>query len=504
MAHRHAAFGTLLRTVGQVVDARTDARLLADFYAHRDEAAFAALVRRHQRAVWRVCSRTLREPADAEDAFQATFLVLARSGRMLADRGGIGGWLYRVAERVARKARTMAMNRKRYERKAGRPEAVTGQQANDLFEVVSAELDRLPENHRLAVVLCDLDGLSRADAAARLGWNEGTLSARLHRGRKELGERLRARGVTAPLVGLAAVFAVSPLPARAADSAAALACVVVESGLTSRAVPASVAALVSQTTREMAMRITTKALAVLTLAAGVIGFGWVGLPGGTTPRATAAPVPEVKKQAAPEVPPSAYPLLHRRNVQKELKCTAEQRVALLDHFEDQAEAMMANGPVLGGQFEAVLKERQEVEAKQNKEMAEKVLKPAQLVRLAEIDLQVRGAEAFTDPKVAEALRLTEDQKKSIGEAVDEIKNSNRGVQAMPAVPAGGGGPGGVVVFTANIGFDPKARKAACDKAEAVLTKEQQAAWKKMTGEAVSGFDPHAIRAMGVPTTAAFG
>lgn len=513
MAHRHAAFGTLLRTVGQVIDARTDARLLADFYAHRDEAAFAALVRRHQRAVWRVCSRTLAEPADAEDAFQATFLVLARSGRLLADRGGIGGWLYRVAERVARKARTMSLNRKRYERKAGRTEAMTGRVADDLFEVVSAELDRLPENHRLAVVLCDLDGLSRSDAAARLGWNEGTLSARLHRGRKELGERLRARGVTAPLVGLAAVFAAYPLPARAADAAAAMACVVVESGLTSRAVPASVAALVSQTTREMAMRITTKVLAVLTLAAGVIGFGWVGLPGGTAPRANAAPVPEVKKQATPDLTPSALQLLNHRKVQKELKCTAEQRVALIDHFADQAEANA--GPVGGGvirvapnvqQIEAQMKEQQEAEVKQTKEMAEKILKPAQLARLSEIDLQVRGAEAFTDSKVADALNLTDDQKKSIGEMIEEMKNPNRGAPVAAPPVAGGGPGGGVVVWSVNLGLgvDPKARKAACEKAEEVLTKEQKAAWKKMTGEAVSGFDPHALRAMGAPTTAAFG
>lgn len=497
MAHRHAAFGSLLRTVGQAIDARTDARLLADFYAHRDEAAFAALVRRHQRTVWAVCSRTLPEPADAEDAFQATFLVLARSGKLLADRGGVGGWLYRVAERVARKARTMSLNRKRYERKAGRTEAVTERPADDLFEVVFAELDRLPETHRLAVLLCDLDGLSRSDAAARLGWNEGTLSARLHRGRKELGERLRARGVTAPLVGLAAAVVASPLPARAADAAAAMACVVVECGLTSRAVPASVAALVSQTTREMAMRITTKVLAVLTLAAGVIGFGWVGLPGGTAPRASAAPVPEVKKPATPDLTPTALQLLRTRKVLKELKCTPEQRVTIEDHFDEQFEANA--GPIGGGvvrvgvagginlqQIQDQQKEREEADAKKTREVAEKILKPSQLLRLAEIDLQVRGAEAFTDEKVADALRLTDDQKKQVAEAIEEGKNPPP--RAMPPAPGGGG----VVVWSANVGADPKARKAACEKAEAVLTKEQQATWKKMTGEAVTGFDPHAV------------
>ncbi len=504
MAHRHAAFGSLLRSVGQAIDARTDARLLADFYAHRDEAAFAALVRRHQRAVWAVCSRTLPEPADAEDAFQATFLVLARSGKLLADRGGVGGWLYRVAERVARKARTMSLNRKRYERRAGRTEAVTERPADDLFEAVSAELDRLPENHRLAVVLCDLDGLSRSDAAARLGWNEGTLSARLHRGRKELGERLRARGVTAPLVGLAAVFVASPLPARAADAAAAMACVVVECGLTSRAVPASVAALVSQTTREMAMRITTKVLAVLTLAAGVVGFGWVGLPGGTAPRASAAPVPEVKKEATPDVPPAAYQLLRTRKVLKELKCTPEQRVTIEDYFDEQAEKASGGGgeggavvrfgvplapPPAGSDAAKANQEQFEAECAEVKKAVEKVLKPAQLRRLAEVELQMRGAEAFADAKVADALKLTDDQKGTVTAAVEEVQNGT----STQNVPLAGGGPGqGVVRVSMSNRSDPKAHKAAIEKIEGTLTKEQKAAWKGLTGEATS-FDPIAVR-----------
>jgi RNA polymerase sigma factor (sigma-70 family) len=510
LATRHAAFGSLLHTVGRAVDARPDARLLADFFAHRDEAAFATLVRRHQRTVWAVCARTLPDQADAEDAFQATFLVLARSGQLLADGGGVGGWLYRVAERVARKARIMATNRKRRERRAGRPEAVTDRPADDLFEVVSTELDRLPENHRLAVIVCDLDGLSRSAAAARLGWTEGTLSARLHRGRRELAERLRARGVTAPLVGLASVFATTAaLPVRAADATAELACVVIESGLTCRAVPATVAALVSQTTREMAMRITTKVLAVLTLAAGVFGFGWLGLPGGDAPRATAAPVPEVKKAATPEVPPTAYPLLRLGKVQKELKCSAEQRVALIDHFDDMADAAAAKGPggvnlVIGPganpaaiqqQIEAQIKERRDAEAAECKAAAEKILKPSQLLRLVQIELQVRGAEAFTDPKVADTLKLTDDQKKAIGEVIEVAKGGGN-------LPVAAGGPvqppiagGGGIVFARGVSlFDPKARKATYEKAVETLTAEQKAAWKTMTGEAAT-FDPHTLYTM---------
>lgn len=521
MTRRPAAFDTLLRSVGTRIDTRSDHRLLTEFHAHRDEGAFATLVRRHQRTVWSVCSRLLTDPHDAADAFQATFLVLVRSGPMLTDRGSVGGWLYRVADRVARKARNMAINRAKHERRAGRSEAVhDGPQADDgLFEIVSAELDRLPDSHRLAVILCDLDGLSRAEAAVRLGWNEGTLSARLHRGRKQLAERLRARGVSAPLLGLATLVAPSAAPAQAARAAVELAARVVENGLMTRAVPATVAALVSQTTREMAMRMTTKVLAAFTLAAGVIGIGWAGLPGGSSSRAVAAPVPETKKEAKPDVTPSALQLLRNRKVLRELKCTPEQRVTIEDHFDDQAEASLANGGgvanfviqpganpnVIQQQFEANVRERQEAEAAETKAVAEKVLKPAQLLRLTEIELQVRGAEAFTDPKVVDGLKLTAAQKESVEKVIEEGKeNRNGGIQAVPP-PAPGAAGGRVAFWTSTSPLNPKARKEAYEKAEAVLTREQKAIWKKMIGEPV-GFDPHLIAVLhhGSGTTVRFG
>ena len=359
------------------------------------------------------------------------------------------------------------------------------------------ELDRLSENHRLALVLCDLEGLSRADAAERLGWNEGTLSARLHRGRKELGERLRARGVNASLVVLAAVFATTTaVSARAIKAAVALAGVVTESGLTDRAVPPAVAALVSHTTQEIAMRITTKVLAAVVLTAGLIGFGWLGLPGGGEPRASAAPVPEAKKDEKVELPTAAVPLLHNRKVLKELKCTPEQRVTIEDHLDDLQDAqrdaqkqlqaqidgvMKANGGKPNAQAERVMVQAQAQRVQQQAddlqktvEMAKKVLKPDQLRRLVQIDLQVRWAELFTDAKTQDELGLTADQKKQIAELLDTAKGDFKQQQFVAP-----GGANGVVFTTQPPGGNPRFAKV-----QEMLTESQVKAWKKMAGEPV--------------------
>lgn len=343
MAARPAVIAAFLRTAPGSADARPDDALLADFFAVRDESAFAEIVRRHQRTVWGVCRRVLANTADAEDAFQATFLVLARRGRTLAERGSVGGWLYRVAQRVSLKARAMAAKRRRTEAKATRTEVAPEVHSPDadLIAVIGEELDRLPEKDRLAVIVCDLDGLSRADAAVRLGWNEGTLSARLHRARKRLAEALRQRGVTAPTVVLAALLAAGPAPAAVAGATVGLATAVAVSGLT---VPAAVAALVHSTLKEMTMRITTKVLATVALMAGLLGTGWVGLPG-ALPTAAAAPVPEKPTaDKVPDLPPAAYQLLHNRKVLKDLKCTPEQRVNVEDYFDEQNEKQATGGP----------------------------------------------------------------------------------------------------------------------------------------------------------------
>ncbi len=301
----------MLQAVKRGLDERSDSRLLADFLEHHDEEAFEHLVGRHARHVWSVCQRLLRNPADAEDAFQATFVVLIRSGRLIGDRGAVGGWLYGVAYRVALKARAMVARRRQKEEAAATADvAPSGSPIDpDLSEVLNEELGRLPETCRLAVGLCDLDGLSRKEASAKLGWKETTLAGRLNRGRKLLADRLRRRGFTAPVVWAAAAGATwATFPPSVVASTVSLAhtIVVVGASIKSAAVPASVAELATGILREITMRIATKVLATAVLIAGILGGVGSGLwMGGSPIAATAAQPPAAtpppKERTAPAV-----------------------------------------------------------------------------------------------------------------------------------------------------------------------------------------------------------
>ncbi|QDU22551.1 RNA polymerase sigma factor [Urbifossiella limnaea] len=198
-----------------------DADLLARFVAGRDAAAFAELVRRHGPAVLGVCRRVTGDHHLAEDAFQAVFVVLAAKADCVRPAAALGGWLYGVAHRTALRARTMRDRHRRRERAAARPEAVPADPPDDLAAVLDAEIARLPDAQRAAVVLCELGGRSRAEAAAELGVKEGTLSSRLAAARKALAARLRSRGLSLPAALAPAVLAAVPpdLSARAAAAA---------------------------------------------------------------------------------------------------------------------------------------------------------------------------------------------------------------------------------------------------------------------------------------------
>src|SRR6516165_6419960 len=174
----------------------TDGQLLDRFLARRDEAAFAALVRRHGPMVLGVCRRVLRNQADAEDAFQATFLVLVRKAAAIRSQN-VGSWLYGVAHNTALKA--LAMNRKRRtkEREVGSvPRTRTAEPGGcELRALLDAELSRLPDRYRAPLVLCDLEGKTIKEAARHLGWPQGTAATRLARGRTLLARRLAKHGL---------------------------------------------------------------------------------------------------------------------------------------------------------------------------------------------------------------------------------------------------------------------------------------------------------------------
>jgi RNA polymerase sigma factor (sigma-70 family) len=232
----------------------TDAQLLTRFAERRDEAAFEALVRRHAPMVLSVCRRLLRNVHDAEDAFQVVFLVLAQKAVSVRPREAVAGWLYGVARKAALKARAAAARRREH------PVAELGDlpeppprhdPAEDLWPLLERELSRLPEKYRAVVVLCDLEGRSRRDAARLLGWPEGTVDGRLARARALLARRLRHCG--GALVG-ATLVAADPAPA---------------------CVPAALLTAVLRLASSPSPH-TASAATVLTLARGVRRALWLG------------------------------------------------------------------------------------------------------------------------------------------------------------------------------------------------------------------------------------
>jgi RNA polymerase sigma factor (sigma-70 family) len=181
-------------------DRATDQHLLENFVAESDEDAFAALLQRHGPMVFGVCRRLLREIHDAEDAFQATFFVLARRAESIRKKESLASWLHGVAVRVAGKIRLEAARRSR--REQCRPAPTDSVNLGDdltwreLRAVLDEELDRLPARWRASLVLCYLEGQTQDEAAHRLGWSKSTLRRRLERGRRLLKVRLARRGVT--------------------------------------------------------------------------------------------------------------------------------------------------------------------------------------------------------------------------------------------------------------------------------------------------------------------
>jgi RNA polymerase sigma factor (sigma-70 family) len=187
----------------------SDRQLLERFTRHRDETAFAELVRRHAPTVLGVCQRLLRDPNDAEDAFQATFLVLVRKAGALTDPEAVGNWLYGVARRTAVKARAAAARRRVRETAvvdvAGPEE--TDLVWRDLRPVLDEEVSRLPARYRVPFVLCHLQGKTNEEAARYLGCPKGTVLSRLARARERLRARLARRGVALSAAALATVLA---------------------------------------------------------------------------------------------------------------------------------------------------------------------------------------------------------------------------------------------------------------------------------------------------------
>jgi RNA polymerase sigma factor (sigma-70 family) len=179
-----------------------DGSLLQRFVADREQAAFTALVRRHERLVLGICQRVLGDSHAAQDALQATFLVLARKASLLDQERPLAGWLHKVAYHLALRLRAVAARRRRSEKEAAgrRYSQSTGECAaeiekQEMRQVLGEELRRLPEKYRVPLVLCYFDGRTHDEAARAIGLPRGSMSRRISEGLERLRARLHDRGV---------------------------------------------------------------------------------------------------------------------------------------------------------------------------------------------------------------------------------------------------------------------------------------------------------------------
>jgi DNA-directed RNA polymerase specialized sigma24 family protein len=286
LVHRVAA--------GQQLREEADSLLLERFARHRDEVAFARLLRRHGPMVLAVCRRLLRHSQDAEDAFQATFLVLARRAGSIGRPQQLAGWLHGVATRTARKARVLAARRRALERPLGNMDcpAPAGPPSLGFGSVLDEEIGRLPEKYRTAVVLCYLQGKTTAEAGQEMRCPRGTVLSRLAWARQRLRVRLSRRGValSAALTALLAEGGRAAAAAVLTEPTLSAALAFMTQPITAAAAATPAAALARGVLRSMMLSKTVVLSGLLlTLAALPVGLcGWQGPGAGAAPTSSLA------------------------------------------------------------------------------------------------------------------------------------------------------------------------------------------------------------------------
>jgi RNA polymerase sigma-70 factor (ECF subfamily) len=293
-----------------------DAELLEGFVTRRNELFFEALVRRHGPMVLGVCQRILRHRHDAEDAFQATFLVLARRAAAIVPRGLVANWLYGVAQRTAREARRAVARRRAREKQVNdMPHPLTEDEdaGRDLLPLLDRELDRLPAKYRAAVVLCHLEGLTRKEAARQLGLPVGTLSGRLTTALRMLARRLDRQGISLSVGALAAALmpkaATAYVPASLiASTVKSLPVLAIGQAASAGAVSAEVASLAKSVMKSLLLA-RLKTVTVVLLAAATLGGGTAGFAYRSCPSEPAEPQlmkqPDERVQAPSQKPAKA-------------------------------------------------------------------------------------------------------------------------------------------------------------------------------------------------------
>jgi RNA polymerase sigma factor (sigma-70 family) len=529
----------------------SDAQLLERFAAGGDEAAFAALVQRFGPMVLGVCRRVLADEHAVEDAFQATFLVLVRKARSVRKGQAIGSWLYGVAYRTATRARAEAARwstRNRQVPLAAAADPVQQAVQRDLRAVLDEELNRLPAKYREPLVLCYLEGNTNEEAARILGCPCGTVYTRLARARDRLRGRLTRRGVVLSAPALATALAreaTAAVPAALASSTGKAAA--------GGAISARAVVLAEGVSRAMTLSKlkTTLALllAVALLAAAGVTLAYhhlAGKPRDPDSAFTNTPAPGDKGKPKDEgiptplgkgsFPTSSFgcqgggfggfgygfgsgsgfgggggfgggssfascklaPLTHPA-VRRELKLSTIQLKKLKKLRADQQKGMRRlfsslRPDTFFKEPDALQKKWAEL-AREAEQAVAKILTAKQQKRLEEISLQQRGGFALTDPKVAEALKLTREQQQQIQTIQAGLAKEVQqlGLKQMKRFMELGKNP-----FDVGKAFDKmrknqkafqklakeveKLSQAASEKLLGVLTKEQKTKWKELTGK----------------------
>lgn len=285
----------------------SDGELLSRFCRLRDEAAFAAILERRARLVWNICRSLLPNDADAEDAFQATFIALFQSAGRIRKTQSLAPWLHGVATRIAKKIRLTAARRGDRERRVAKPESASVVLSDEKWDALNLaihdEIARLPRILREAFVLCVLEGHRHEEAAATLGVPVGTLSARVSRGRQKLLNRLMARGLTSAIAAAAIAVDAATTPAAAPESLLIL--VRKLNAEAFKTVAPRILGLALAANGGMPMK--AKLMLAMLVVAGALGAS-TGLVLGNPqkkPTGESSPAKELKPAATTEAPPAA-------------------------------------------------------------------------------------------------------------------------------------------------------------------------------------------------------
>jgi RNA polymerase sigma factor (sigma-70 family) len=307
--------GTLVRQLRWVLSAEhvsglSDAQLLKRFLEEKDETAFAALMHRHGRLVMGVCRRVLGNVQDAEDIYQATFVILARNARRIRKHDAIGSWLYQVAYRLAHKMRRGGQRRRIHESQvaAAAPcDPLAEVSWREVRAILDAELAGLPDKCRAPLLLCYFEGRTQEEAARQLGWPVRTLQSRIARGKELLGARLARRGLVfgsaSAVLLLSTEWALAHVPTVAAQAAWRAAALAAEGASIKSTVSTSVAAIVEGALRQMATFKILKLASCAALAFGILGTS-LGFVIGQSPPAAVKPAQDILlvSQAAQQPP----------------------------------------------------------------------------------------------------------------------------------------------------------------------------------------------------------